>query len=119
MAKRWYVLHVYSGFENKVAEDIKSKAAKQGMAEKVEEIMVPTEEVVEMRQGQRRKSERKFFPGYVLVKMELTDEGRDLVRTMQPFARSITQSTYGKLNPAERLALDFLLRKMLESGEEA
>jgi transcriptional antiterminator NusG len=74
MAKRWYVLHVYSGFENKVAESIRDKAAKQGLEEKVEEIMVPTEEIVETKRGQRVQSERKFFPGYVLAKLDLTDD---------------------------------------------
>lgn len=74
MAKRWYVLHVYSGFENKVAEAIRDKAAKQGLEEKVEQIMVPTEEIVETKRGQRVQSERKFFPGYVLAKLDLTDD---------------------------------------------
>jgi transcriptional antiterminator NusG len=74
MTARWYVLHVYSGFENKVAEAIKDKAKKQGIEDKVEEIMVPTEEVLEIRRGQRVNTERKFFPGYVLAKMDLDDE---------------------------------------------
>ena len=74
MAKRWYVLHVYSGFEAKVAEAIKEKAAKQGMEERVEDILVPTEEVIEVRRGQRVNAERKFFPGYVLAKLDLDDE---------------------------------------------
>ncbi len=80
MAKRWYVLHVYSGFENKVAEAIKDKALKQGIEERVEEIMVPTEEVVEMRRGQKVNSERKFFPGYVLAKLDLDDEVWHMVK---------------------------------------
>lgn len=74
MAKRWYVLHVYSGFENKVAEAIREKARKQGLEERIEEIMVPTEEVVEVKRGQRVQAERKFFPGYVLAKLDLNDE---------------------------------------------
>ena len=80
MAKRWYVLHVYSGFENKVAETIMDKAAKQGIGDKVEEIMVPTEEVTEIRRGQRVNTERKFFPGYVLAKLDLDDEIWHLVK---------------------------------------
>ena len=80
MAKRWYVLHVYSGFENKVAEAIKEKAEKQGIGEKVEEIMVPTEEVVEIKRGQKVNTERKFFPGYVLAKLDLDDEVWHLVK---------------------------------------
>ena len=74
MAKRWYVLHVYSGFENKVAEAIQEKARKQGMQDNVEEIMVPTEEVLEVRRGQRVNAERKFFPGYVLAKLDMNDD---------------------------------------------
>jgi len=72
-AAKWYVLHVYSGFESKVAENIKEKARKQGLEKFVEEIMVPTEEVVEVKRGQRVNAERKFFPGYVLAKLELND----------------------------------------------
>ena len=80
MTARWYVLHVYSGFENKVAETIKDKAAKQGLEEKVHEIMVPTEEVVEVRRGQKINTERKFFPGYVLAKLDLNDQVWHMVK---------------------------------------
>lgn len=77
---RWYVLHVYSGFENKVAEAIKEKARKKGLDEYVEDIMVPTEEVVEVKRGQRVNTERKFFPGYVLAKLELNDDVWHLIK---------------------------------------
>lgn len=80
MPKRWYVMHVYSGFEKKAKQSILEKAAKQGLSEKFEEILVPTEEVVEVRRGAKVNAERKFFPGYVLVKMEMTDETWHLVR---------------------------------------
>ncbi len=80
MAQRWYVIHVYSGFEKKVAESIPELAEQKGMADKFEEILVPVEEVVEMRRGAKVNAERKFFPGYVLVKMEMTDETWHLVR---------------------------------------
>lgn len=73
MAARWYVLHVYSGFESKVADAIHEKARKQGLQDHVEEILVPTEEVVEVKRGQRVNAERKFFPGYVLAKLDLDD----------------------------------------------
>ena len=80
MAMRWYVVHVYSGFEKKVAESIREQARQKGMEDRFEEVLVPTEEVVEMRRGQKVNAERKFFPGYVLVKMELNDESWHLVK---------------------------------------
>lgn len=79
MAKRWYVIHVYSGFEKKVAESIKEQAVAAGLDSLVEDVLVPTEEVVEMRRGQKVSAERKFFPGYVLAHMDLTDETWHLV----------------------------------------
>jgi transcriptional antiterminator NusG len=80
MAKRWYVVHAYSGFEKKVASSLKERIELHNMQEKFGEVLVPTEEVVEMRSGQKRKSERKFFPGYVLVQMELDDDTWHLVK---------------------------------------
>ncbi|MFM2045203.1 MAG: putative Transcription antitermination protein NusG [Pseudomonadota bacterium] len=80
MPARWYVVHVYSGFEKKVALAIREKAAQKGLDEKFYEILVPTEEVVEVRRGAKVASERKFFPGYVLVKMDLEDETWHLVK---------------------------------------
>jgi len=80
MAKRWYVVHAYSGFEKKVATTLKERVELHRMEGKFGEILVPTEEVVEMRGGQKRKSERKFFPGYVLVQMELDDDTWHLVK---------------------------------------
>lgn len=80
MAARWYVLHVYSGFEAKVAEAIREKALKQGIEDRIEEIMVPTEEVVEIKRGQKVNTERKVFPGYVLAKMDMSDQIWHLVK---------------------------------------
>ena len=80
MAKRWYVVHAYSGFEKKVAAALKERVELNKMEDYFGEILVPTEEVVEMRAGQKRKSERKFFPGYVLVQMELNDNTWHLVK---------------------------------------
>ena len=80
MAHRWYIVHVYSGFEKKVATSIKEQAEALGLLEEVEEVLVPTEEVVQIRRGQKVNAERKFFPGYVLVKMDLTDEAYHLVK---------------------------------------
>ncbi|MEK9679072.1 MAG: transcription termination/antitermination protein NusG [Rhodospirillaceae bacterium] len=80
MAARWYVIHVYSGFEKKVAESIEEQARQSHLSEQIEEVLVPTEEVVEMRRGAKVNAERKFFPGYVLVKMDMTDEAWHLVK---------------------------------------
>jgi transcriptional antiterminator NusG len=80
MAMRWYVLHVYSGFERKVADSIREQAGQQDMDELFEDILVPMEEVIELRRGQKVSAERKFFPGYVLVNMDLTDESWHLVK---------------------------------------
>lgn len=82
MAARWYVLHVYSGFEKKVAESIREYADRKGMSDSFEQVLVPTEEIIEVRRGSKVNAERKFFPGYVLVKMDLTDETWHLVTSM-------------------------------------
>lgn len=79
MAKRWYVLHVYSGFEQQAVRSLKERIKHSGMEDRFGEILVPTEEVVEMRGGQKRKSDRKFFPGYILIQMEMDDETWHLV----------------------------------------
>jgi len=82
MAKRWYVVHVYSGFEKKIAQQIQEQAQQKGLADQIDQVLVPSEEVVELRRGQKVNAERKFFPGYVLVKMELSDEAWHLVKDM-------------------------------------
>ncbi len=80
MTKRWYIVHAYSNFEKKVAESIREQAAQRGLADKFEEIMVPTEQVVEIRRGRKINTERKFFPGYVLVKCDLSDDVYHLIK---------------------------------------
>src|SRR5262245_33390091 len=80
MAPRWYIVHAYSNFEKKVAESIREQAHIQGLSDKIQEVLVPTEEVVEVRRGKKINTERKFFPGYVLVKMELDDETFHLIK---------------------------------------
>lgn len=82
MAMRWYVVQAYSGFEHQVKRSLEERVARGGMQAKFNQILVPTEEVVEMRDGQKRKSERKFFPGYVLVEMEMDEETWHLVRSV-------------------------------------
>lgn len=78
--KRWYVVHAYSGFEKSVAQALRDRIARTEMEERFGDVLVPTEEVIEMRAGQKRRSERKFFPGYVLVKCDLTDEVYHLIK---------------------------------------
>jgi transcription termination/antitermination protein NusG len=80
MAKRWYIVHTYSNFEKKVMEDIRKQVVQKHLDEMFEQIIVPTEEVIEIRRGRRIKSERRFFPGYVLVKVDLTDEVFHLIK---------------------------------------
>ncbi|MFD1696806.1 transcription termination/antitermination protein NusG [Roseibium aestuarii] len=80
MAKRWYIVHAYSNFEKKVAEAIREKAEQNGLTDLFEEILVPMEKVVEVRRGRKVDAERKFFPGYVLVKMEMTNEAFHLIK---------------------------------------
>jgi transcription termination/antitermination protein NusG len=80
MALQWYVVHAYSNYEHKVKQSLIERIKRYGLEDKFGEILVPTEEVVEMREGQRRRSERKFFPGYVLVQMEMDDETWHLVK---------------------------------------
>jgi transcriptional antiterminator NusG len=80
MAKRWYIVHAYSNFEKKVADSIRDQAKQRGLSDHFEEILVPTEKVVEVRRGRKVDAERKFFPGYVLVKMDLTDDVYHLIK---------------------------------------
>jgi len=80
MAKRWYIVHTYSNFEKKVAESLKEQSVQKGLQDFFEQVIVPTEEVVEIRRGRRVKSERRFFPGYVLAKIDLTDEVFHLIK---------------------------------------
>lgn len=80
MTARWYIVHAYSNFEKKVAEDIENKAKQKGLMDRIEQIVVPTEKVVEVRRGKKVDAERKFFPGYVLLKADLTDSVISLVK---------------------------------------
>lgn len=82
MSARWYIVHAYSGFEKKVAAAIREQAAQKGLSEKIEEVFVPVEDVMEVRRGKKISSERKFFPGYVMVKMELSDATWHMVKNL-------------------------------------
>lgn len=116
MAKRWYVLHVYSGFEKKVAASILETAAKRGLSESIEEVMVPTEEVVEMRRGQKVNAERKFFPGYVLVKMDMNDEAWHLVKNT-PKVTGFLGAAGTKPQPISETEAQRLLKQMVDGAE--
>lgn len=80
MPKNWYVVHVYSGFEKKIAQHIGEQASQQGLSDQIEAILVPSENVLELKRGRKVHTEHKFFPGYVLIKMELTDDAWHLVK---------------------------------------
>ncbi len=115
MGQRWYIVHVYSGFEKKVAQSMREQAQSKGMGELFEEILVPTEEVVKMRRGQKISSERKFFPGYVLAKMEMTDESYHLVKNTPKVTGFL--GTGHKPSPITEAEADRILRQVQEGVE--
>ena len=117
MAKRWYVVHAYSGYEKKVAASLLERIALHGMEEQFGEVLVPTEEVVEMRGGQKRKSERKFFPGYVLVQMELSDDSWHLVKET-PRVMGFIGGKADKPAPITEREADAILQRMHDSEEK-
>ena len=115
MAIRWYVVHVYSGFEQKVVQSIKEQVVAKGMDELFDEVLLPTEEVVEMRRGSKVRSDRKFFPGYVLVKMELTDQTWHLVKDTPKVTGFL--GAKGKPSPITEAEADRILRQVKEGVE--
>jgi len=115
MAKRWYVLHVYSGFENKVAETIMEKARQTGLEDRIEQVMVPTEEVIEVRRGQKINAERKFFPGYVLAKLDMSDEVWHLVKDTPKVTGFLGAGN--KPSPISEREAESLLRQIQEGVE--
>jgi len=115
MAKRWYVVHVFSGSEKKMAQLILEQASSHGLEEQIEDVMVPTEEVVEVRRGTKVQSERKFFPGYILVKMELSDAAWSLVQS-QPRVTGFLGGK-GKPVPITEAEAERLIRQMDEGVE--
>ena len=115
MAQRWYVINVYSGFENKVAESIRELSEQKDMADLFEQILVPVEEVVEMRRGSKVKTERKFFPGYVLIKMEMTDESWHLVKNTAKMTGFLGDG--GRPNPVSDVEVERILRQVQEGIE--
>jgi transcriptional antiterminator NusG len=115
MAKRWYVLHVYSGFEKKIATQIKEQAELKGLADHIGEVVVPTEEVVEIRRAQKVNAERKFFPGYVLIKMDLTDETWHLVKDVPKVTGFLGNKT--KPTPISDAEADRIIKQAQDGTE--
>ena len=115
MAHRWYVIHVYSGFERKVAQSIQEQTVQKGLQDEIIEVMVPTEEVVEMRRGSTIRTERKFFPGYVLVKMNMTDETWHLVKDTAKVTGFL--GSRGKPSPISNSEAERLLHQIKEGVE--
>lgn len=115
MAMRWYIIHAHSGFEKKVAASIKEQAAQHNISNMFEDIIVPTEEVVEVRRGKKTNTERKFFPGYVLIKMELTDETWHLVKTTQKVTGFLGSA--GKPQPISPAEVESILKQVKEGIE--
>jgi transcriptional antiterminator NusG len=117
MAMRWYVVHAYSGFENQVKRSLQEHIARSSLQDRFGEILVPTEEVVEMREGQKRKSERKFFPGYVLVQMELDDEAWHLVKGV-PKVMGFVGGTGTHPAPITEKEADEILQRVQEGADK-
>ena len=117
MSKRWYVLHAYSGYEKKVKTALEERIELRGLQEKFGRILVPAEEVVEMRSGQKRKSERKFFPGYVLIEMELDDETWHLVKET-PRVMGFIGGKADKPAPISQAEADAILNRIEEGTDK-
>ena len=116
MALRWYVVHAYSGFENQVKRSLEERIKRSGMEDHFGQILVPTEEVVEMREGQKRKSDRKFFPGYVLVQMDMTDETWHLVKDV-PRVMGFIGGTSDRPAPISEKEARAILERVEEGAE--
>jgi transcriptional antiterminator NusG len=116
MAKQWYVVHTYSGFENKVAEAIRQRAKVQGREEEIGRVEIPTEPVVEIRRGQKRITAQKFFPGYVLVEMDMTDDAWQLVKSTPKVTGFVGSGT--RPSPLAESEVRSILRQMEEGAEK-
>src|ERR1700739_4604369 len=115
MTSRWYAVHAYSNFENKVADSIREQAKQRGLGSLFEEILVPKEKVIEVRRGRKVDAERKFFPGYVLVKMQLTDEAYHLIKNTPKVTGFLGSDNKPMPLPAAEAQL--LIRQMQEGLE--
>jgi transcriptional antiterminator NusG len=117
MARRWYVVQAYSGFENQVKRSLEERIVRFDLQDSFGQVLVPTEEVVEMRDGQKRKSERKFFPGYVLVEMEMNDETWHMVKET-PKVLGFIGGKADKPAPITQKEVDTIMRRVEEGAEK-
>jgi transcriptional antiterminator NusG len=117
MSKRWYVVHAYSGFEKQVQRSLKERIDRAGMEDHFGEILVPTEEVVEMKKGVKRRSERKFFPGYVLVEMEMNEDTWHLVKDV-PKVMGFIGGKQDKPAPISEREADLILNRVREGADK-
>ena len=115
MTANWYIVHTYSNFEKKAAEEIKRQAVLQGLNDLIEEVMVPTEEVVEIRRGHKVNAERKFLPGYILVKADLTNEAYHLIKNVPKVTGFLGQNN--KPMPLRQGEVDRILNQVQEGAE--
>lgn len=115
MAHRWYIVHAYSNFEQKVADGIREQAELMGLEDAFEEILVPKEDVVEVRRGQKVNTERRFFPGYVLVRMDMNDETYHLVKNVPKVTGFLGQQN--KPAPVSQSEVDSILNQVQEGVE--
>lgn len=115
MAKRWYSVSVLSNFEKKVAEQIRQSVVEKGLEDEIEEVLVPTEEVIEVRRGKKVTSERRFMPGYVLVRMDMTDRGYHLINSINRVTGFL--GPQGKPMPMRDAEVNAILHRADEAGE--
>ena len=117
MAKRWYVIHAYSGYEKQVKRSLEDRIARADLEGMFGDVLVPTEEVVEMKGGQKRRSDRKFFPGYVLVEMEMTDDTWHLVKDV-PKVMGFIGGTAERPAPISQKEADSILNRLQEGADK-
>ncbi|WP_460272600.1 transcription termination/antitermination protein NusG [Celeribacter sp. ULVN23_4] len=115
MAKRWYSVSVLSNFEKKVAEAIKTAVEEKGLEDQIEEVLVPTEEVIEVRRGKKVTTERRFMPGYVLVRMDMTDQGYHLINSINRVTGFL--GSFGKPMPMRDSEVEAILGRVEENAE--
>ncbi|TRD15638.1 transcription termination/antitermination protein NusG [Palleronia caenipelagi] len=116
MAKRWYSVSVLSNFEKKIAEQIRSEVAEKGLEDQIDEVLVPTEEVIEVRRGKKVTTERRFMPGYVLVHMEMSDRGFHLINSINRVTGFLGQQ--GKPMPMRDSEVEAILGRVQEGEEQ-